>query len=106
MSRIPSRNSALRIGVAVVVEPDGEGFHAYAPALQGLHVDGESEKEALENAVDAVQVYLESLARFGDPLPVGPELTVQEYVVPALPPHARVHNVTVPCPCPQMSGSR
>ena len=53
----------LTLSFTVVVEPDEERFHAYAPAFKGLHVDGKTEKEALRFAVEAVGVYLKSLAR-------------------------------------------
>lgn len=61
----------LRFRVTVVVEPDGDGFHAYCPALKGLHVPGDTEEEALKNAKDAVDGYLRSLIRHGDPVPIG-----------------------------------
>ena len=61
----------LRIKVRLIVEPDDEGFHAYCPELQGLHVDGATEKEAVRNARDAVSAYLTSLMKHGDPIPVG-----------------------------------
>jgi len=55
--------------VRVVVEPDGEGFHAYCPALKGLHAPGATEAEALANAGDAALAYIESLIKHGDPIP-------------------------------------
>ena len=57
--------------VEVVVEPDEVGFHAYCPALKGLHTCGETEEEALQNARDAATAYLASLIKHGDPVPVG-----------------------------------
>ena len=33
---------SLYIQVAVVVEPDGDGYHAYCPNLKGLHMDGKT----------------------------------------------------------------
>jgi len=39
--------------VEIFIEPDGDGFHAYCPALKGLHTCGDTEEEALENAKDA-----------------------------------------------------
>jgi len=61
----------VRFSVDIVVEPDDDGFHAFCPALKGLHVGGESEQEALKNAVDGAMLYLRSLIRHGDPIPVG-----------------------------------
>ena len=53
----------------IVVEPDGDAFHAYCPMLSGLHVAGDTEKEALRNAGDALSAYMESMIKHGDPLP-------------------------------------
>jgi predicted RNase H-like HicB family nuclease len=61
----------LRFTVDIVVEPDEDQFHAYAPALKGLHVGGRTEKEAIKNAIDATELYLQSLIRHGDPIPLG-----------------------------------
>ena len=55
----------------VIVEPDETDFHAYCPALKGLHTCGNTEKEALENAADACAAYLLSLIKHGDSIPVG-----------------------------------
>ena len=61
----------LKFELAIVVEPDGDEFHAYCPALKGLHVSGETPEEALQNAKDAAIAYLDSLIRHGDPIPIG-----------------------------------
>jgi len=61
----------LEFRVAIVIEPDGDGFHAYCPALKGLHTCGETQEEALQNAKDAATAYLRSLIKHGDPIPVG-----------------------------------
>jgi predicted RNase H-like HicB family nuclease len=60
----------IEFKIDVVVEPDDNGFHAYCPALRGLHVDGETMEEALTNARDAATAYLESLIKHGDPIPI------------------------------------
>ena len=46
----------MRIKVSVVVEPDGEGFHAYCPAFKGLHIDGATEQEAVERTCKALEL--------------------------------------------------
>ena len=56
--------------VDIVVEPDGDQFHAYCPALKGLHVDGATEDEAVRNAVNAAEAYLESLIKHKEPIPI------------------------------------
>ena len=57
--------------IEIVVEPDNDDFHAYCPALRGLHVGGDTEEEAVQNARDAAIAYLESLIKHNDPIPVG-----------------------------------
>lgn len=60
----------------VIVKPDDIGFHAYCPALKGLHTSGDTEEEALQNAKYAAIAYLSSLIKHGDSIPVG--IIVQE----------------------------
>jgi len=57
--------------IEIIVEPDEGSYHAYCPALKGLHTCGETEKEAIQNAKDAASAYLQSLLKHGDPIPVG-----------------------------------
>ena len=61
----------VEVTIEIVVEPDGDGFHAYCPALKGLHTCGETEQEALNNASDAIIAYLHSLIKHSEPIPVG-----------------------------------
>lgn len=67
--------------VRIIVEPDGDGFHAYAPALKGLHAGGPTVADAHRRAEKAVKVYIDSLSRHGDPLPIGPGLQIRNEVV-------------------------
>lgn len=57
--------------VDICVEPDDDGYHAFSPALKGLHTWGATEAEAVENAKDAALAYLESLIKHHEPIPVG-----------------------------------
>lgn len=50
-------------------DPDG-GFHAFCPALKGCHSEGDTVDEAVANVREAIEVYLESLASRGEPIPV------------------------------------
>lgn len=61
----------LRLRFEVVLEKDERGYYARCPALAGLHIDGATEQEALENTKDAIVAYLESLEKHNDPIPVG-----------------------------------
>jgi predicted RNase H-like HicB family nuclease len=61
----------IEFKVDIIIEPDESGFHAYCPALKGLHVGGDTKEEALRNAREAAITYLESLIKHGDAIPVG-----------------------------------
>lgn len=67
---MPANKAIIEFKVDIIVKPDDCGFHAYCPALKGLHVCGDTEKEALKNAKDAAIAYLESLIKHGDPIPL------------------------------------
>lgn len=102
MRRI-SEARKIRLTVTAILEPDGDGYHAFCPALKGLHIDGRTKAEALRRLEEAVHVYLDSLIREGDPIPVGPDLTIERdpFEVPR---GAFLQNVTVQCSIPLMSG--
>jgi predicted RNase H-like HicB family nuclease len=73
----------IEFTVMIVIEPDGDGFHAFCPALKGLHIDGQTEEEALQNAMEGAILYLESLIRHGDPIPIGVGVRdIDEYGIP------------------------
>jgi antitoxin HicB len=61
----------MRFTLCIMVEPDGKEFHAYCPALPGLHTSGDTPDEALSNARDAASAYIESLLKHGEPIPLG-----------------------------------
>ena len=56
--------------IEILIEGDQDRFHAYCPSLKGMHIDGNTEKEALENAKNAIILYIESLVKHGDPIPL------------------------------------
>ena len=54
----------------VLVEQDEDGvFIATCPSLPGCVSDGSTRAEALQNIQDAMQGYIESLKKHGDPIP-------------------------------------
>ena len=55
----------------VVVEPDGDAWSAYCPALlrQGGATWGTSPEEALRHIEEVVKMVVESLIEHGDPVP-------------------------------------
>jgi predicted RNase H-like HicB family nuclease len=94
------------INVYVAIEKDGDCFRAFAPALKGLHVEGATEEEALKNAEEAIDVYLDSLYRENEELPVGPYLTVKYEPIGRTVHPALLHSVTIKWPMRRMSGIR
>jgi predicted RNase H-like HicB family nuclease len=52
-----------------VVTCEADGCTATVPSLQGCLSYGESPAEALQNLRDAVEVWLLTAIRFGDPVP-------------------------------------
>ena len=60
--------ASLRYTVILEPEEDG-GYHVYCPALPGCNSFGEASEEALANIRDAIEGYLESLKKAGEPIP-------------------------------------
>jgi len=96
---------SLTFKLAYVVEEDEGTFHAFAPALKGLHVDGNTKEEAERNLIAGMKVYIESLINHGDPLPIGPDLQVlREPETPEIPVGAFLGSLTVQWPSLHTSG--
>ena len=54
----------------VLLEEDEDGvFVATCPALPGCVSDGTTRAEAMKNITEAIQGYLESLKKHGEPIP-------------------------------------
>jgi len=54
----------------VIIEPDEDGFFvATCPNLPGCISQGKTRQEALANITEAMQAYVESLTKHGDPVP-------------------------------------
>lgn len=64
-------SDVFKVQVLVIVEPDDGSYHAYCPDLKGIHVDGNTEEEALEICTEAINCYLQVMMKHGDPIPVG-----------------------------------
>jgi antitoxin HicB len=64
--------ASQRFAYTVVFEPEPEGgYTVTCPALRGLVTFGETLDEARKNAHEAIETYLESLQKAGDPIPPG-----------------------------------
>jgi predicted RNase H-like HicB family nuclease len=96
----------LRLDFTVVIEQDGDSFHAFCPGLKGLHVDGSTEQEALQNAAEAADSYVASLVRHGDPLPIGPHFAAEQMEnIPPIPPGALLRHIEVQCAIQRTPGN-
>jgi predicted RNase H-like HicB family nuclease len=60
----------IAFNIPIDVEKDGERYYAYCPCLKGVHVDGETKEEAIENAKLAAVLYIKSLIKHGEPIPI------------------------------------
>ena len=66
----------------VTVEPDEDGvFVAECPALPGCISQGKTRDEAMANIRDAIQGYLQSLKKHGEPIPEPVNASVVEVSV-------------------------
>lgn len=100
----PAKNLTLRL--RLIIERDGGRFHAYCPAFKGLHVDGATEREALRNASEAANAYLNSLAAHREALPIGPDCVIDEEAVPlVVPPGALLQYLDLQWPSQKESGT-
>jgi len=61
----------LKRRIKIIIEKDGNGFHAYCTVFKGLHIDGDTIKETINNMADAVDLYLDTLKKHGDSIPIG-----------------------------------
>ena len=67
----------------VIMEPEeGGGYHVFCPALPGCHSFGETNEEALANIRDAIEGYIASLKKAGEPIPAD-DIVVQPVEVAA-----------------------
>lgn len=55
----------------IVLTPDGDGFMAEVPELPGCMSDGDTVAEALANAADAIQCWIEACQEMGREVPAG-----------------------------------
>lgn len=94
---MPGYKATLGFRVEIIIEPDGDSFHSYCPALKGLHSCGDTEEEAVQNAKDAAVAYLMSSIKHGDPIPVGIIIREGRKEVPTKYSTYRTEDLKVPC---------
>lgn len=68
----------MKFRIVVEYDPETKGYAAYCPELPGCCSAGDSEKEALENAKEALSLYLEPA-----PVKLRPDEKVFEVEIPA-----------------------
>ena len=74
---------------SIVIEEDafedGRGaYHAFCPALKGCHTWGHTSEEALVNAQEAIQLYVDDLLEAGERIPVNPDQGIMERDTPSV----------------------
>ena len=62
----------------VIVERDDDRYHAEIPALPGCYSWGYTCEEALTNIQEAAELWLETLAEDGEPIPEEDPQTLKE----------------------------
>ena len=66
----------------ITLEEDEDGFIvASCPALPGCHSQGSDRDEAVANITEAIQAYIESMIKCGEPIPGYSELREIEVAV-------------------------
>jgi len=66
----------------VVIEPGEDNWLVVTvPALPGCFTQGKSLEEALKNAKEAIEAYLESIAKNNQPVPEPDLVSIQEVAV-------------------------
>ena len=60
--------------IKIIIQPDGDGYYAYCPGLQGVFAGGDTRKEAFENAKNGATGILRTKLNFGDDIKEGPNL--------------------------------
>lgn len=58
-----------RYGLIICWSNEDEAFIADAPELPGCRVHGGSQREALDNAQEAIELWLDTAREFGDSVP-------------------------------------
>lgn len=87
----PKTNAmTINFEVHLIVEKDKHGFLAYCPGLKGLAVEGETEKEVLDNFCSAFISYMQSVLKHKDPLPICSTFKVKSSIKPI------IENIEVP----------
>ncbi len=66
-----STRPMIRVSVPVCIEEDDHGYHGFCPILRGCNVGGDTIEETRAALIEAVDLYLDSMVKHGEPLPLG-----------------------------------
>ena len=69
-------STELYLLVTVIIERDEDRWFGHCPAFSGLLMDGKTVDETLQRVREGLDVYLASLERHGDPLPIGKDCAI------------------------------
>lgn len=47
----------------IIIEPDEDGYHGFAPLLKGVHTSGKTIEETKKNLEEAIRCHLEGLLK-------------------------------------------
>jgi predicted RNase H-like HicB family nuclease len=59
----------IKYEVIIYWSEEDQAFVAEAPELPGCAAHGATQKAALDNALDAIRLWLDTAKEFGDPIP-------------------------------------
>jgi antitoxin HicB len=59
----------MKYSIVLEPDPEGHGFTVRVPALPGCITEGASRDEAIANAKEAIEGFIEGLVKAGDPVP-------------------------------------
>ncbi len=63
----------------IIFEAEDEGgYHAFCPTLPGCHSHGKDVEEARKNIKEAMEAYVESLIKDGEPVPEEKDILIGE----------------------------
>lgn len=64
----------MQFTVVLDYDPQEDVYNVSVPSLPGCFTWGKTKAEALRNAKDAIEVFIDVLAEYGDPIPEEVEL--------------------------------